>query len=277
VSLAALDLRRRPDHRAELGTQLLLGERLQVLPGPARSGWVRVRSLEDRYAGWVREWGLAVMSRAEAARWTRAATGRMRALFAEALAKPGSGGLVSPLLFGSRFRLGRRRGAWREIAMPDGRHGWLRSRLVRDVRERPPGFRSRIHGLLGVPYLWGGRTATGLDCSGFTQLVLREQGIELPRDARDQFRASRGLEPGEKPRAGDLVFFARPGQEPSHVGIYLRDGTFVHCRGDVHIGSILLGNSLSENELITQFVAFRRPAPGRSRGAGTVRRGGESA
>jgi len=85
---------------------------------------------------------------------------------------------------------------------------------------------------LNIPYLWGGEhPQTGLDCSGFVQLVFRKAGLELPRVARDQFSATDFLPPS-RVLPGDLVFFAmkHPGTaRVDHVGIYLGKGYFIHA------------------------------------------------
>jgi len=120
----------------------------------------------------------------------------------------------------------------------------------------------RVRGLLGVPYFWGGRTALGFDCSGFTQQVLAEQGLSLPRDAWQQFRGTRLLRAGESAQIGDLVFFAAAGSRPSHVGVVLGGGYYAHSRGRVTIGSVDSSNPFCDKSLLEQLVAIRRPVGG---------------
>lgn len=76
---------------------------------------------------------------------------------------------------------------------------------------------------LGVPYVWGGTTPRGFDCSGYTQAVYRKVGITIPRVAHDQMRAG-NLRPTTSPRPGDLVFFLSNARIAYHCGLYIREG-----------------------------------------------------
>jgi len=101
----------------------------------------------------------------------------------------------------------------------------------------------------GTPYVYGGSTKNGTDCSGFTQSVYRTVGIEIPRRASRQAAAARNVSRGSL-RPGDLVFFNTSGSGISHVGIYLGDGNFAHAatsRGVVR-------ESLSHPYYTTRFV-----------------------
>jgi cell wall-associated NlpC family hydrolase len=263
VALSALDVRRRPDHRSELLSQFLLGETVRVLAGGPDEPWWRVRSQFDDYEGWVRRWGIVPAAAARVRRWSRLARARVVALFAEVRTAPGAGGLVAPLFWQSRVIAGRVRAGHRPVELPDGRRGWVVGAALAP-EGRVPRLADRLLDLLGIPYLWGGRTPAGLDCSGFVQLLLAEQGMLLPRDAADQHRACRRLAARDVAEPGDLVFFAPRGGRVAHVGLWLGDGAFVHSRGTVRIGSLDPRSPFYENELAAQLRGFGRPvgAPG---------------
>jgi cell wall-associated NlpC family hydrolase len=259
VALAALDLRREPAHTAELRSQLLLGEVVRL--GARRGGgrWVRVEG-DDHYAGWARSWGLVEASASRIAGWRRRATARVSAILAEVHARPGGrGALVSPLFLNARLIAGPARAGHVPVELPDGRRGYVPASALARPGARPPALVDRVRSLLGVPYLWGGRTPAAFDCSGFVQQVLAEQGVSVPRDARLQFRAARRLSRGETPREGDLIFFAHPGERVSHVGIGLGGTWFAHCSGRVMINSSDPANPLCDKNLQEWFRGWRRP------------------
>lgn len=264
VCAAALDLRVRPSHREELGTQLLLGE-VVALVGKARQGWLPVRSIGDGYRGWVRDWGLVRVGENRARRWRSRATTRVAVPAAHATARPGAGIGVSPLFFGSFVIAGRASGGHRHVELPDGRVGWVNAGALSRPGDAVPSIESRLMSLLGTPYLWGGRSGAGMDCSALVQLALAEQGIAMPRDARDQHAASRPLPKGESPREGDLAFFRAPGEPVGHVGLALGGGLFVHSRGWVRVGSIEPEHPLCDKPLAAQFLGWFRPRSRRRR------------
>lgn len=118
--------------------------------------------------------------------------------------------------------------------------------------------------LLNAPYLWGGKNAMGMDCSGFTQVVYSVFGINLLRNAREQI--TQGIEVASLAEAqpGDLAFFNHADRDPkatniSHVGLLLDNQTIIHCSGCVHIDTIdEQGIHLPDGELTHHLVQIRR-------------------
>ena len=261
VTLPVLDVRPEPAHAAELVSQLLMGETVAVRARSRDGGWLRIRNDADGYSGWVRAWGVVEASRARVATWRRRARGRIGVPMALVIAAPEKGATVSPVFFGCRLIAGRPRRGWAEVELPDARRGYVAAGAL--AGPRAPRLEARVTSLLGSPYLWGGRSPAGYDCSAFVQQVLLEQGTSLPRDAREQCRRSRRLAEAERP--GDLAFFRRPGEAPSHVGIALGGGYYAHCRGRVAIASIEPSNPLFDKDLKPQFMGWFRARNKRER------------
>ncbi len=99
----------------------------------------------------------------------------------------------------------------------------------RDARGLRTNLAETARSYLGVPYLWGGTTSRGFDCSGLAMAVYRLNGLKLPRSSREQYEAGARVDT-DRLRPGDLVFFATGARgEVSHVGIYVGDDTFIHA------------------------------------------------
>lgn len=259
VTIAALDMRRRPAHAAEMGSQLLLGETVRVIRGADAGRWLLAESDTDGYRGWIRTWGLRLDGPREVAAWRRRASARVAALWAEVKESPGRGRLLTPLFWGARVIPGARRGPHRRIELPDGTRGWLPVRALAAGRSSRPRLMDRVRGLMGIPYLWGGRTPGGMDCSGLVQMLMAEQGVHLPRDAGDQERSCRPLPIGTAPKAGDLAFFGPRRSPAGHVGVMIDGSRYVHARGRVRVNSLNPDNDMYDSELSDQLRSVRRP------------------
>ena len=118
--------------------------------------------------------------------------------------------------------------------------------------------------LLNAPYLWGGKNAMGIDCSGFTQVVYSVFGVNLLRNAREQITQGTPVASLAEAQAGDLAFFDHADRDPkatniSHVGLLLDKQTIIHCSGCVHVDYIDdMGIHLPDGELTHHLVQIKR-------------------
>ncbi|SDD61530.1 C40 family peptidase [Sporomusa acidovorans] len=107
---------------------------------------------------------------------------------------------------------------------------------------------------MGVPYVWGGDTPDGWDCSGYTQYVMKENGITIPRTAAEQYNTGTPVNKSDL-KIGDLVFFTTYKPGASHVGFYMGDGNFIHASSAAKQVTI---NSLSETYYDEHYIGARR-------------------
>ena len=120
---------------------------------------------------------------------------------------------------------------WLPVRLPDKSSAWIQSGdIVPDPKPLSiPESIELAKRFLGIPYLWGGTSSFGYDCSGFTQMLIRSRGIIMPRDA-DKQAAWTGLIPVDRKdlQPGDLLFFGASPKNITHTGMYIGDGQFIH-------------------------------------------------
>ena len=261
------DVRREPAHASELVSQVIYGD--TVAPLKSEGEWTLVR-LQDGYIGWIRDWYLRPWSHAQRDAFAARAAHRIRSNHATVLASPEAGAApVAQLVVGTPVSVTHpaARG-WLAVDLPDGRAGFVRkSELEKVARRRPTPDRLAQTGLrfVGTPYLWGGNTPNGFDCSGLVQRVFGLYGVVLPRDSDMQARIGRerptdgpsGVEPG------DLVFFGRARESITHVGLVLPDRTFLHAYGQVVVNSLDPSHPLYSERLASIWRLTRSPLRGR--------------
>lgn len=250
-----------PNGSSEQVSQGLLGDRVQVLE--QRDSFLNVRTA-DAYTGWVRAMHLRPMQSPDPSRGAvdhypevyhpNASLCTVGTSFADVWGAPDRSRLWTKLVWGTRVlvmeTVQHRTGSFAFLLFPDGGYdaregeyfacGYVLSECL-DSPARPEDFTGETacelaHRFIGTPYLWGGGTPFGFDCSGFVQRIYAVLGITLPRDAYMQADSPLGKfrEPGKTCKAGDLVFFG--GQSDprhrgiTHVGMALDNRHFIHAQ-----------------------------------------------
>ena len=283
VELSSIYMRQLPDYESALETQELMGTIVEIT---GEKGYWREIVSPQPYKAWATEKGLVEMNQQQIEEYKAAPKVLFTALYGHIYCKPSAtSATICDLVGGDILRFVRTKGAWTEVMLPSGKTGWAKSEFLKEHT----GFISIAKGegtadsisdktmeeiiteaekLLGVPYLWGGMTAKGVDCSGLVRISYLMNGILLPRNASQQIFCGDKVpmeidtrfwdEEARKAhefsaemqrrvknlKRGDLVFFGTPasaerGQRVTHVGIYIGNNHIIHSSHMVRINSLL--------------------------------------
>ena len=223
-SVAAAPLRKEPAHRSEMTSQLLFGEGIQIV-GQEKE-WLRVKGVFDGYEGWMTEQLVSeVQEDVVQAPDQFVTTGVLNNLEKDGTTILVPMGCSLPcfneqdkkIWNGSTYK-----GSYRSTATPGSREELL----------------SFTGKWLHAPYLWGGRTFLGVDCSGFVQTVFKIIGVSLLRDAWQQQVQGASVPEPEASHPGDVAFFHNDAGKIIHVGIVLSSQKIIHASGTVRIDSL---------------------------------------
>ena len=228
---------------AEMVTQLLFGEIFEVLK--FEKSWCKILIYKDNYEGWIDVKHLELLTPKESTRWLDSQT--LEANLMRQLQTPWGPQWIS-------------RGAFVGASKQDfkiGNHLFsfidnLSNVVFNTIPELAIAY-------LNTPYLWGGKSPFGIDCSGFTQIVYRFFDINLPRDAHQQVELGANIEFLEK-SPGDLAFFENSDGKVIHVGIILENNQIIHASGQIRIDTLLESGILNElkKEITHTLFAIKR-------------------
>ncbi len=211
-------MRAEPSHRAEQASQMLFGEKAEVLA--AENGdWLRIRSAIDDYEGWCKRSQVQLISFQEYRKTATYFSGRDNSKLVT-----DQGEIWLPL--GSEL-YGLRRS---QITVLNLTGRFKGKRFAVKKREFTPEMIAHwATQYLNAPYQWGGRSSAGIDCSGLSQMVFKLCGISLPRDAKDQAKTGKSVDFLQDSQYGDLAFFDNEEGRINHVGILVGPNEIVHA------------------------------------------------
>jgi hypothetical protein len=233
-NLAIIPLRAEPGERSEQVSQILFGEVFEIMEW--KNQWVRVITTFDGYEGWINALQFAELGAISYNALQKEAVNLTYKPVTQAWRK--SNDTVLYLPFGS------------SLSFLEGTVCHIRNEyyeIIGEIGDREP-IELSARSFLNVPYLWGGRTHFGIDCSGFTQAVLRLQGIMLKRDAYLQAEQGQTIDFLQETQTGDLAFFDNDEGRITHVGILLDSDHIIHASGKVKIDRIDT-NGIFSNDL----------------------------
>ena len=242
VKLAVASLRCEGKHSAEMATQAGMGTPVRVIE--QCGDWLRVQ-LPDDYIAYIPESSLSFKSADEMLAWRKSKRCVVTAMSSILYADVKGEEQVSDLVLSNILEYKGEKGDFVHLATPDGRTGWVKKSDVEmfdkwasqtpDVKK----IESVARKMMGAGYLWGGTSTKVTDCSGLMKVSYMSNGIILQRDASQQALTGRKIADRHSAERGDLLFFgnSRTGRV-THVGMYLEDGKYIHCSGQVKINSL---------------------------------------
>ncbi|WP_439129999.1 C40 family peptidase, partial [Polaribacter sp.] len=256
---SVINIRSSPKHSAELGTQGLLGMPLKVLD--KEGDFYRIQT-PDNYISWVDKGGITLMTKAELEKWNNEKkiiyTKNFGYVYAD---KSTEANIVSDISLGGILKYIALHPNYFEVMYPDNRIGFIKKEeallydsWIYNLNPTESNVEKIAKTMEGFPYLWGGTSAKGMDCSGFTKMVYLMNGFIIPRDASQQINAGKKVDlmlNFSDLQKGDLLFFGKKAtenkkQRVTHVGIWLGNDKqeFIHASGNVHISSMDASNPL---------------------------------
>ena len=224
-SLSIVPCRKEPSSTSEMVTQLLFGETYTIIED--REDWIQITTNYDNYPCWI-----------SAKQHTRLRDADFKNLQSNTLSSElvqvvnqSDNQSVFPITIGAtlpNFKNGNVKIGDVNFSFEGQTTDFNTKKTVQQIKETAYLF-------LNAPYLWGGRSPFGIDCSGFTQLVYKLNGYQLPRDAGQQVEVGAPLSFVEEAEAGDLAFFDNEEGNIVHVGIVLENQQIIHASGCVRI------------------------------------------
>lgn len=250
ITLSVADIRVEGKFSAEMATQAILGTPIRILQ---KEGWSRIQT-PDGYIAWTQEINYQPMTKQEYEDWNNAEKIIFTDYYGFSYSAPDvKSQTVSDLVCCNILKLEGEINNFYKVSYPDGRTAyiqknqselytnWLDSIIVSGDNFVKKGFT-----LMGIPYVWGGTSTKGMDCSGFVKTVALMHGIILMRDASQQAYTgipvdiSKGY---ENLQPGDLMFFGKKAEKDKkervrHVAFYIGNNKFIHASGYVRVSSL---------------------------------------
>lgn len=267
VQTSTCYMRLQPDYESALETQELMGTVVEIV---GEQGYWREIVSPQPYKAWTTEKTLVEMTPEELKAYEEAPKYIYTAHYGHVHTTPTihNPSAICDLVGGDILRVVEKKkgsaspsgkhGKWVEVMLPSGRTGWVLKKDVRPLSERidirmgdsAEGLVSvekmedvirQAYSLLGVPYLWGGMSSKGVDCSGLVRISFLMNDILLPRNATQQIKCGKEVDLKDIQR-GDLIFFGNTETGAiTHVGIYLGNGEFIHASHLVRVNSLIPG------------------------------------
>lgn len=268
IRVSTAQLRGAAKHSSELVSQGLLGQPVSILK--KEGDWFYVQ-LVDGYLGWMESLSITSYSEADLDVWN--SSERAFVLNKNLDVYNEQGQIITELVAANIISLiDEPINKQQKIKLPDGQIGFtydlqfLRSSEWKNMLPNPESIIGIAKTYMGIPYVWGGTSTKGFDCSGFTKNIFLLNGMQLPRDASQQVQCGKTIDTNngfENLKKGDLLFFGKKAsnnkkERITHVAIYLDNASFIHASGEVKIQSLDPSSEIFAPDRLETFIRAKR-------------------
>ena len=244
----------KPTEDADVVSQAIYSTNVSILE--EKDGWANIRTPDD-YTGWTPLASLRTADPYAASGRVAQVTSLQAHIYREQSVTRHAPILTVP--FETRLEVAEATDRWLQVRLVDGRTGFVQTGDVtlNATRIGTAEMLALSKKFLGLPYTWGGASSFGYDCSGFTQMLERQRGVNMPRDAQPQAEWS-GVVPVSRKdvEAGDLLYFGSSEKHITHTGMYLGDGKFINAT--THLTPMVRIDELDDPYWTRLLVAIRR-------------------
>lgn len=249
--LSVVAIRENPSDKSQMVSQLLFGDHYEILERSEDEKWFKIKVHFDQYEGWID----AKQNHFITSEYFDQINNSDYKICTDLSANIFFSGHYIHVLIGSILPI-----STNELFRMEEQLAFNGNAKSLNQKRDFSFLRDTAKKYLMAPYLWGGKTPYGIDCSGFTQQMFKIAGYRLKRDSPQQYKQGKKVESLSKTQPGDLAFFGEGEDKITHVGMILEDQRIIHSSGHVRIDNLNESGifSVSESKLTHELVGFKR-------------------